>query len=150
MNNINYEKLSEKLYEILEYDNYRPEDICTELLLDYGDYYNGVVYHGAYGNTPEDVLKSYYGFISCTYDKEIAECFARSYYSDDDSDKELCTMFKVKLNGVFGLDVQQLIEKCYVNCPDNELCRYLYDAYNSENELLLYYEDIQDNIEFIS
>lgn len=151
MNNINYEKLSEKLFMILEYENYRPEDICAELMREYGKYYyEGTVYHGAFGNTQEDVVNSYYGFISCTYDKEIAECFARSYYHEDEEERNLCTIFKVNLNGVFGLDVQQLIEKCYINCPDNELCKYLYDAYNSENELLLCYEDIEDDIEFIS
>ena len=42
-----------------------------------------------------------------------------------------------------------IIEKCYKNCPENELCEYLYEAYNGENEMLLYYEDIEDRIEFI-
>ena len=148
---INYEKLSEKLSEILEYDYVygRPEDICQELMNEYGRYYDkGTVYHGASCHTEEDVRRSYYGLISCSYDKEVAESFAQSYFSD--TKDEQGSVFKADISGVFCLDVQQLIEKCYINCPDNELCKYLYEAYNGENEILLYYEDIQDTIEFIS
>ena len=146
MNNINYEELSKKLFSILEYDYGRPEDVCDELMYKYGRYYNGTVYHGAFGNTKEDVLKSYNGLVSCTYDLDVAENFARSSFSDDE---EICTVFKVKLNDVFALDVQKLIEDCYKNLPNNELCKYMFEGYNSENELLMYYEDIQDNIEFL-
>lgn len=148
---INYEKLSEKLSEILEYDYCygRPEDICQELMVEYGRYYDrGIVYHGASCHTEEDVRRSYYGLISCSYDKEVAESFAQSYFSD--TKDEQGSVFKADISGVFCLDVQQLIEKCYINCPDNELCKYLYEAYNGENEMLLYYEDIEDTIEFIS
>ena len=147
MNNINYEELSKKLFSILEYECGRPEDVCKELMYRYGRYYNGtVVYHGSFGNTKEDVLTSYNGLVSCTYDLDVAESFARSSFSDNE---ELCTVFKVKLNDVIALDVQKLIEDCYNNLPNDELCKYMFEGYNFENELLMYYEDIQDNIEFL-
>ena len=151
MNNINYEKLADKLHEILEYDNGdngRPEDICEELMFNYGDYYKGIVYHGACCHTADDVRRNYYGFVSCSYDKEIAESFAQSYFSDTQDEEGV--VFQVDITNVLALDVQKLINDCYKNCPSNELCKYLYDSYNSENEILVYFEDIQDSIEFIS
>lgn len=146
MNDINYNELVIKLRDILEYED-RPFDICEELLFKYGKYYNNItLYHGAFGNTQDYVLNSYKGFISCTYDLDVAESFARSFYNDSE---DLCTILEIKINNVLCLDVQQLIELCYKNCPDNILCKYLYESFNNENEMLLYYEDIQDNIKFI-
>ena len=142
---INYEELSRKLCEILEYDYERPIEICEELLFKYGKYYTGTVYHGAVGMSENEVLENYYGMISCSYDKEIAESFATSAFSDDVRG----SLFKIKMDRTFALDVQKLIEDCYRYC-NTELCDYLYSAYNNENEMLLYYEDIQDNIEFIN
>ena len=63
---INYNKLSEKLSEILEYDSVygRPEDICQELMIEYGRYYDkGIVYHGASCHTEEDVSKTFCDFF---------------------------------------------------------------------------------------
>ena len=42
----------------------------------YGGYYSGVLYHGALGHTKEEVFEMYSGFVSCTYDYEVAEGFA--------------------------------------------------------------------------
>ena len=146
MENINYDELIIKLYAILEYEN-RPYDICEDLIYEYGRYYKDItLYHGAFGNTAEYVLNSYKGFISCTYDLDVAESFAASFYNDSE---DLCTILEIKIDNVLCLDVQQLIELCYKNCPDNALCKYLYDSFNNENEMLLYYEDIKDNIKFI-
>lgn len=146
MKNINYEELINKLYCILEYEN-RPVDICEELLFKYGKYYKNItLYHGAFGNTPEQVLNSYSGLISCTYDLVVAESFAASAYDDYD----LCTVLEIKVDNVLCLDVQYLIDLCHKNCPDNKLCEYIYNSFNNENEMLLYYEDIKDNIKFIT
>lgn len=143
---LNYKELAEKLYCILEYDMSRPDDICEELMCEYGRFYNNTtVYHGAFGNRPEDVLNSYSGFISCTPDLQVAESFAISDYGDH----VICTVMEIKLNNIYALDVQKLINDCYINCPDDELCIYIYESYNSENELLLYYEDIENNIKFL-
>lgn len=149
MSKINYDELSKKLFEIVEYDyvHGRPIEICEELMLKYGRYYTGTVYHGAGGMTENEVLENYYGLISCSYDKHIAESFAVSAFNDNDLDRG--SLFKIKMDRTFALDVQLLIEDCYRHC-DNELCEYMYSAYNGENEMLLYFEDIQDSIEFIN
>ena len=144
MNKINYEELAEKLLKILEYED-RPNDVCEELMMEYGRRYDGRLYHGSFGNTKEDVLNSYHGFISCTYDLDVAEGFA-SHISEDSRG----VVFTFKMKDTLALDVQNLIVSCYTRCPNSELCQYLYDGFNGENEMLLYYEDIKDNIEFLN
>lgn len=144
MNKINYEELAEKLLKIVEYED-RPYDICEELMMEHGRSYDGRLYHGSFGNTKEDVLNSYHGFVSCTYDLDVAEGFA-CHVSED----TFGAIFTFKMKDTFALDVQQLIQDCYSHCPDNELCQYLYNGFNGENEMLLYYDDIKDNIEFLN
>jgi hypothetical protein len=139
---INYEKLAIELESILEYDD-RPEDVCEDLIYSYGKYYKNItLYHGAFGKTDKEVMKSYRGFISCTYDLDVAESFARS----DDT----CTVFEIKIDNVLCLDVNYLIGECYKHCPDDPKCKYIYDSFYNENEMLLYFEDIKDNIQFIN
>lgn len=143
---INYKELSEKLIQILQYDE-RPIHICEELFNKYGRYYNNIIlYHGSFGNNENSILKTYSGFISCTYDLDVAEGFAISVYDDH----EICTIIEIKMDSIYCLDIQQLIEMCYVNCPNDELCKYMYEVFNSENEMLVRFNDIKDDMKILN
>jgi hypothetical protein len=145
---IDYEKLIEDLGDILEYTDYRPVELCEELLYRYGEYRSNItVYHGAFGHTENEVMENYSGLISCSYDISVAKSFAGVSIREDGS---FTTIFEVHVDNVLCLDIQYLLCKCAENMPDNTYIRYLVDSYFDECEILLYFDDIKQDIKFMN
>lgn len=140
--NIDYQKLADKLDYILDYANGdRPEDICEELMIEYGQYYDVELFHGSTFEYT-DIRKIYNGFVSCSSDINVARRFSEYHYENDGEecwDKGSI----VKVRGfLFAVDIAKLIDDCYRNLPNNALAEYLYNGYYEEHEFLLYAEDV--------
>lgn len=140
--NIDYQKLADKLSYILDYDNGdRPEDICEELMIEYGQYYNIKLFHGS--TSPyDDIRKDYRGFVSCSRDIEVAKTFSEYNYNLDTEECWKNGSIVLIQGPIFAVNISQLIEDCYIHLTHNVIAEYIYNAYYTEDEFLVYAEDM--------